>query len=104
MTDSLLHDAPVSAPAPVVTNHAEGVLPLSMVIPGQMVELVEICENCKLRKRLIDLGLNVGACIRVLQSNGSAPVLLAVTCDSRLAVGRTTAHHILVRYPDCEKS
>jgi Fe2+ transport system protein FeoA len=102
MMDSLVPDSQPGAPVPAPTP-AEGVLPLSMVTPGQMVELVEICENCKLRKRLIDLGLNVGSCIRVLQSDGSAPVLLAVTCDSRLAVGRTTAHHILVRYPDCER-
>lgn len=90
-----------SAPAASAT---EGVLPLSMVDPGRTVELVDICANCKLRKRLIDLGLNTGACIRVLQSDGGAPLLLAVACDSRLAVGRATAHHILVRYSDNERS
>ena len=104
MTDPLPLDTQVTAQGPAVRTYAQDVMPLSMVDPGQMVELVEICENCKLRRRLIDLGLNVGSCIRVLQSDGSAPVLLAVTCDSRLAVGRTTAPHILVRYPDCERS
>lgn len=79
------------------------VLPLSMVDPGKTVELVEICANCKLRKRLIDLGLNTGQCIRVLQSDGSAPMLLAVTCDSRLALGKATAHHIYVRYAEGER-
>ena len=80
------------------------VLPLSMIGSGETVELVEICENCKLRKRLVDLGLNVGSCIRVMQSDPDAPMLLAITCDARLAVGRSTAHRILVRYPDCERA
>lgn len=80
--------------------YPSGTLPLSMVSAGETVELVEICESCKLRKRLMDLGLNAGSCIRVMQSDPEAPMLLAVTCDARLAVGRSTAHRIFVRYPD----
>lgn len=87
-----------------LTSQPQGTLPLSMVTAGETVELVEICETCKLRKRLIDLGMNVGSCIRVMQSDPDAPMLLAITCDSRLAVGRSTAHRILVRYPDCQRA
>jgi Fe2+ transport system protein FeoA len=71
-------------------------MPLAMVSPGEEVRLVAIYGGQRLRKRLADLGLNVGMTVRVLQHSGHGPLILAVK-DSRLAVGRGIAHKILVR-------
>lgn len=72
-------------------------LPLSMVEAGQTVELVRIGECRRLRKRLADLGLNTGLSVRVVQNSFVGPLILAVREDSRLAIGRGMAQHILVR-------
>lgn len=71
-------------------------LPLSMVAPGQTVELIHIEEGRRLRKRLADLGLNVGLTVRVVQNSFAGPLILAVRQDSRLAIGRGMAHRIRV--------
>ncbi len=71
-------------------------MPLSMVTPGETVELIQIREGKRLRKRLADLGLNVGLEIRVVQNCFSGPLILAVKEDARLAIGRGMAHQILV--------
>lgn len=71
-------------------------MPLSMVTPGETVELVQIREGKRLRKRLADLGLNVGLDVRVVQNCFSGPLILAVKEDARLAIGRGMAHQILV--------
>lgn len=74
----------------------ETAMPLSMVTAGETVELVQIREGKRLRKRLADLGLNVGLDIRVVQNCFSGPLILAVKEDARLAIGRGMAHQILV--------
>lgn len=74
-------------------------MPLSLVTPGETVELVQIIEGKRLRKRLADLGLNVGLNIRVVQNCFSGPLIVAVKEDLRLAIGRGMAHHILVVPP-----
>jgi Fe2+ transport system protein FeoA len=71
-------------------------MPLAMVSPGEEVCLVSIRGGQRMRKRLADLGLNLGMTVRVLQHNGHGPLILAVK-DSRLAVGRGMAHKILVQ-------
>ncbi len=71
-------------------------MPLAMVSPGEEVRLVAIHGGQRLRKRLADLGLNLGMTVRVLQGDGHGPLILAVK-DSRLAVGRGMAHKILVQ-------
>ncbi len=70
-------------------------MPLAMVSPGEEVRLVAINGGHRLRKRLADLGLNVGANVRVIQRDGHGPLILAVR-DSRLAMGIGMAHKILV--------
>ncbi len=75
---------------------ADATLPLSMVAAGQTVELVQIEEGRRLRKRLADLGLNVGLTVRVVQNSFAGPLILAVREDSRLAIGRGMAHRIRV--------
>ncbi len=77
-------------------HSADATLPLSMVAPGQTVELVHIEEGRRLRKRLADLGLNVGLSVRVVQNSFAGPLILAVREDSRLAIGRGMAHRIRV--------
>ncbi len=81
------------------TAASQPLLPLSMVEAGQTVELVSIGECRRLRKRLADLGLNVGLNVRVVQNSFAGPLILAVREDSRLAIGRGMAQRILVRPP-----
>ncbi|PKO23285.1 MAG: ferrous iron transport protein A [Chloroflexi bacterium HGW-Chloroflexi-1] len=57
-------------------------MPLAMVSPGEEVRLVAIHGGQRLRKRLADLGLNLGMTVRVLQGDGHGPLILAVK-DSR---------------------
>jgi ferrous iron transport protein A len=71
-------------------------MPLSMVAPGQTVELVSIQGGQKLRKRLADLGLNVGMTVRVMQAHPTGPMIVAVKGDSRLALGRGITHKVVV--------
>jgi len=71
-------------------------IPLALVSPGEEVRLVSIRGGQRMRKRLADLGLNLGMTVRVLGHNGHGPLILAVK-DSRLAVGRGMAHKILVQ-------
>jgi Fe2+ transport system protein FeoA len=78
------------------TNSNRPVMMLSMVAPGETVELVKIGEDKRLRKRLADLGLTVGLDVRVVQNSFAGPLILAVKEDSRLAIGRGMAHRIQV--------
>ncbi len=70
-------------------------MPLSMVAPGEEVRLVEIRGGQRLRKRLADLGLNIGLTLGVMKTDRSGPMILTVK-DSRLVIGRGMAHHIFV--------
>lgn len=75
-------------------------MPLSLVSPGETVELVEIAAGQTLKKRLADLGLNTGAAVRVMQNSIPGPLILAVKDDTRLAIGRGMAQKIRVAVPD----
>jgi Fe2+ transport system protein FeoA len=77
-------------------NNAATSFPLTFAARGQTVTLTEIRAGDKLRKRLADLGLNIGMQVRVVQEDASGPVILAVKHDSRLAVGRGMAQKIMV--------
>lgn len=72
----------------------DGVLPLSMIAPGQRVKLVGITAGRRLRHRLTELGLTPGVELQVMQAQGG-PLLVSVY-NSRLALGRGMAHAILV--------
>lgn len=80
--------------------NASNCFPLVFAARGQMVTLVEIRAGDKLRKRLADLGLNVGMRVRVVQGDSAGPVILAVKNDGRLAVGQGMAQKIMVRYAE----
>jgi ferrous iron transport protein A len=83
-----------------IALQAGATMPLSSVRPGQTVELVGIEECRRLRKRLADLGLNTGVCVRVVQNSFAGPLILAVREDARLAIGRGMARKITVAVPD----
>ncbi len=70
-------------------------IPLAMVSDKDEVKLVEIHGGRRMRKRLADLGLNIGMTLRVIQHNGHGPIILAVK-DARMAIGRGMAQRILV--------
>jgi Fe2+ transport system protein FeoA len=72
------------------------ILPLNMAAPGDTVEVVEIQGGRRLRKRLADLGLNIGVSLRIVQGDSRGPMLLAFKEDARLAVGRGIACKIMV--------
>ncbi|MCE1253998.1 MAG: ferrous iron transport protein A [Anaerolineae bacterium] len=68
---------------------------LAMVSPGETVRLVSVEGGLDVRKRLADLGLNIGESLSVIQSDSQGPMILAVK-ESRLALGRGVAHKLLV--------
>ena len=69
--------------------------PLTTFRSGDEIEIVRI-PGCGMRKRLADLGITAGACIKVLRSDFSGPVLILVKCV-RLAIGRGIASKIICR-------
>lgn len=71
-------------------------IPLSMAPCDTCVRLVGVQGGRRLRKRLAELGLNPGCTVRVLQSFGGCPLILAVKDDARMAIGRGMAHKIMV--------
>ena len=77
-------------------HHPTATMPLYMTMPGETVELVEVRGGHRLRKRLADLGLNVGMSVRVVQGGAGSPMILAVREDTRLALGRGMTSKIFV--------
>ncbi|MBZ0298904.1 MAG: ferrous iron transport protein A [Anaerolineae bacterium] len=75
---------------------ARQTLPLSLVSAGEIVEFVDIQGHGMLRQRLAEMGLTPGTVIRVVQSNPSGPMILAIRQDTRLAIGRSAAHRVMV--------
>ena len=75
---------------------AQSAVPLSMVSRGQTAIIQQIRGGRRMRQRIIDLGLNQGATIRVLKNERNGPLIIAVKGDSRLALGRSMTHQILV--------
>lgn len=70
-------------------------MPLSMVSPGDMVQVAAVRAGWGLQRRLAEMGLNPGVQIRVISSQGHGPVVLDVR-GSRLALGHGVAHKIMV--------
>lgn len=70
-------------------------MPLAMAQPGEEVRLVALHGGHRMRRRLADLGLTLDMPLRVVRANGQGPLIVAVK-DTRLALGRGMAHHIMV--------
>jgi len=73
-----------------------GAFPLSSAPCDRCVRLVSVAGGRRLRKRLAELGLNPGSIVRVVQSYGGGPLILAVKEDTRMAIGRGMAQKIMV--------
>jgi len=72
-------------------------MPLSMVPPGQEVELVAVQGGWGIRRRLAEMGLNPGVRIKVIQSDFRGGPLIIAVRDTRLALGHGMAHKIMVK-------
>jgi len=82
---------------PATMPSAMPTFPLSFANRGETVVLMDVQAGDKLRKHLGDLGLNVGMRVRIIQSGGSGPLIVAAAHDSRLALSRAMAQKIMVR-------
>lgn len=72
----------------------ETTLPLAMASAGERVRIARLACGEELGRQLMDLGLVIGAEVEVISCSGG-PLVLAVK-GSRMALGRGTAHKILI--------
>ncbi|MGF1505662.1 MAG: ferrous iron transport protein A [Chloroflexi bacterium] len=75
-------------------------MPLFLVAAGETVIVQQTGGSTQIRQRLVDLGLTRGAELHMLKNDPASPLLIALNHDSRLALDRRLAHHILVSLPD----
>ncbi len=68
---------------------------MSLAPAGELLTIVDVRAGRRLRHRLTDLGLIPGARVEIVQSLGHGPVILALG-GSRLALGRSASHRVLV--------
>jgi ferrous iron transport protein A len=68
---------------------------LSRIDAGEEVTLIDIEGGRGVRSKLYSMGLVPGITLKILNRNGSGPVMIAVK-DSRLAIGRGMAEKIIV--------
>jgi len=71
-------------------------MPLAMVSPGEVVEVVDVRAGWGLRRRLADMGLTPGVVIRVMNSQMPGPIVIDLR-GSRLVLGYGMTQRILVR-------
>ncbi len=74
----------------------DGLLALGHLQAGRRAVVARLLGGRGLQSRLAALGLTVGAEVILVQNYGHGPLLLDVR-DTRLALGRGEANHILVR-------
>jgi len=69
-------------------------MPCGLLNAGERAEVVAITRgNCG---RMEDMGIRAGKILEMLQNGGRGPVLVKVD-ETRIAMGRGMAMHILVR-------
>lgn len=71
-----------------------GSFPLSMADSGAQVRIVSLRGGAGMDRRMTEMGLNVGAQVRVLQQEGSG--LVVMRGESRFALGGGMAHRVMV--------
>jgi ferrous iron transport protein A len=71
-------------------------IPLAMVSPGKMVQVVGVRFGWGLRRKLADMGLTPGVTVRVLNNQIAGPVIIDLR-GSRLALGRGMTQRVLVK-------
>lgn len=87
----------------MMVQAASQCFPISFAERGTTVLLTEIRGGDKVSQRLSELGLNVGSSVRIVQSDLSGPMILAVMNDARLAIGQGMAQKIMVKYAQVER-
>jgi Fe2+ transport system protein FeoA len=70
-------------------------MPLSMADTGRRMVVTAVRGGYGIRKRLADLGLNIGMDVTVVHADCGAPLLVELK-GTRYAIGRGLAHHIFV--------
>lgn len=70
-------------------------MPLSMASPGKRLIVTGFRGGLGMRKRLADLGLNIGIDIQIVSMHPCGPLLVEIK-GARYAIGRGLAHHITV--------
>ena len=73
------------------------ILPLVSCKSGQTVVIIRTRGGKRISSRFLDLGLNPGVCLRVIRNDFPGPLILALNDESRLALGKGMARHILVK-------
>lgn len=71
-----------------------GTFPLSMADLGAQVRIVALRGGAGLDRRMTEMGLNIGAQVRVLQQQGGG--LVVMRGESRFALGGGMAHRVMV--------
>lgn len=70
-------------------------MPLSMMSPGELAQVINIRSGWGLQRRLADMGLTPGAQIRIINNQMRGSVIIDLR-GSRLALGRGVAQKIMV--------
>jgi Fur family ferric uptake transcriptional regulator len=73
----------------------KAVMPLVMASPGEQVRIVGFRGGKGMERRLTSMGLNRGAEVEVIKSNGPGPLIVA-SRETRIALGAGMAGKILV--------
>ena len=91
-----MSSSPTTADAGVAmhpSSRAASTFPLSMATPGQLVRVAAL-RGSGMDRRMTEIGLNVGAEVRVVQQQGGG--LVVQRGESRYALGAGLAHRVLV--------
>ena len=71
-------------------------MPLAMVSPGEVVQVVDVRAGWGFQRRLADMGLTPGVIIRVMNSQKPGPIIIDLR-GSRLVLGYGMTQRILVK-------
>jgi len=69
--------------------------PLVLAAKGETVTVVSIDSDSRSESRLVSMGINPGAVLRVLSAGGGGPIIVA-RGETRLGINRKTAWHVRV--------
>jgi Fe2+ transport system protein FeoA len=77
-------------------------LSLSLVPPGQQVQVMDVRADQKTSHRLHDMGIVRGASLTIVQDDGGS--LLVAVGHTRLGLGRGLAHRVRVLIAEEEQA
>lgn len=76
-------------------KHRRPVMPLSFVLPGELVVIERLVGGRQVQQRLADMGLTPGTTIEVIKASGPGPIIVAFR-GSRIALGHGLSNKVLV--------